>query len=105
LDGDAARTVGCRCLARPADYFFSGAVKSRVPGRNCDQANQNSGMRMSGFNCVPFIGPATLSPYGFHVECVSISTTDVASAFAGGNRSALPFACASNAVVVSAEGW
>src|SRR5688572_20766772 len=43
-------------------------LNSRVPGRNCDHANQNSGIKISGFNCVPFSGPFTARPYAFHVE-------------------------------------
>lgn len=38
------------------------ALNSRVPGRNCDQANQNSGIRISGFSCVPFSGPRSARP-------------------------------------------
>jgi hypothetical protein len=36
-----------------------GGVNRRVPGRNCDQANQNSGIRINGFSRIPFSGPFT----------------------------------------------
>src|ERR1043165_4151871 len=47
---------------RECQLFRAVAEKMRVPGRNCDPANQNCGTRISDLSCVPFSGPSTHCP-------------------------------------------